>query len=182
MTELAPVKKPASLYCKECGAITEAVCDCNAGYLPAGEYAELYLAENPDRSNRAIADHLKMSDTTVMRARQRVEARAGAANEAHEKRVGRDGKSHPAKRSRPKLVSEAEPAPTLVPEPAPLPEPANLDDHTVFLKRAEVARLSATYAGEITKEVLEATSNAAKAWRDLLGAMLKKSNAKGTSH
>jgi hypothetical protein len=62
--------------------------------VPAGARAAAAVLAHPEKSNRAIAAELGVSNQTVMRAREQ-----GAPSGAPEKRVGKDGKSYPAWRA-----------------------------------------------------------------------------------
>jgi hypothetical protein len=89
--------------CAACGI--EAGCDCNAPYVPAGARAAAAVAATPEKSNRAIAAEIDVSDKTVAAARKR-----GAEYSATE-RVGKDGKKYKAAKPRVKtapLVSEGQ--------------------------------------------------------------------------
>jgi hypothetical protein len=97
------------LHCTRCGVTQEAACDCGVGYLPAREYAAKAIAENPEKSDRAIAAAIGIDHKTVAAARQ-----AGGEYSPPEKRTGRDGKSHPSKKPKLRLV-----------EPPTEPERAN---------------------------------------------------------
>jgi DNA-binding transcriptional MocR family regulator len=76
------------LECSKCGATVEAACNCGAAYVPAGARAAQAVAENPEKSDRAIAAELGVGSNTVRRARKPT-----APDGAVEKRVGRDGKA-----------------------------------------------------------------------------------------
>ena len=78
--------------CSKCGAHARAACNCGVEYVPARERAAAAVAANPEKSNRAIAGDIGVSEPTVRRAR------SGASYDAPEKRVGQDGKNYPAKR------------------------------------------------------------------------------------
>jgi hypothetical protein len=81
-------KQELNYQCSECGA--ERGCNCSA---PAVLKAAIALAANPQKSDRAIAAEIGVSDKTVGKARK-----AGAESSAPEDvRIGRDGKSYSAK-------------------------------------------------------------------------------------
>jgi hypothetical protein len=84
-----------ALSCSACGAAGYAACDCGAPYLPAAARAAKAIAETPNKSDRAIAAEIGVSDKTVGKAR-----RATAESSAVEARVGLDGKARnqPAKK------------------------------------------------------------------------------------
>lgn len=90
------------LMCSACGASAEAACDCGAPYKSANEHAAKAIARNPNKSNRAIAADVGISDKTVAKARRKT----GAEKSAPEKRAGKDGKSYPAKRKPAPVISD----------------------------------------------------------------------------
>lgn len=80
------------LRCSECGKL--AACNCGAPYeyVSPGKLAAKAVKDNPELSDRAIADNLGVSDTTVLRARK-----STASKEAVEKRAGKNGKTRRTK-------------------------------------------------------------------------------------
>jgi hypothetical protein len=82
-------RRPARLECSSCGAGGEGTCDCGAPYVPAGFRAAEGIVENPEMSDRAIAEKFGVSDRTINRSRK-----STATNDAVEPppRIGRDGK------------------------------------------------------------------------------------------
>jgi hypothetical protein len=82
---LIPVAK---LRCEGCGTLADAACGCGLPYVPASKRAEDAIAANPQKSNRAIADEVGVSEPTVRRARKPT-----ASHDAVAKRVGKDGKA-----------------------------------------------------------------------------------------
>jgi hypothetical protein len=80
------------LQCVTCGAEANAACTCGKPYLPRLRAAEA-VAAHPEKSNRAIADEIGVSEPTVRRAREAT-ASGDAVDEA---RTGRDGRTrrHP---------------------------------------------------------------------------------------
>jgi hypothetical protein len=95
---LAMPKPKLRAKCSACGM--QAGCDCNAPYIPAGEYAKLVVKKNPKKSNRALAEETGISEPTIRRAR-------GASNDARGKRVGKDGKKYSPSQPK-KMASEQE--------------------------------------------------------------------------
>jgi hypothetical protein len=88
--------KPAPVLrasCTQCG--TEAACDCNAPYVPARERAAAAIVATPEKSNRAIAAEIGVSDKTV------AAARAEHSAPAPETVVGKDGKEYPSTAAKP---------------------------------------------------------------------------------
>jgi len=88
-----PTPKPR-LECKQCGATTEAKCDCGVEYVLVRpkEVAEKAIMENPEQSDRTIAEKIGVGKTTVLRARK-----TGGPN-GPPARKGKDGKKYPSKR------------------------------------------------------------------------------------
>jgi transposase-like protein len=96
-----PTNKPSVLLCcSACGAEARASCNCGAPYIPAGARAAEAIAKNPEKSDRAIAAEIGVSDTTVLRARK-----AGASHEATDRRTGKDGKSYKASKPKKSAVT-----------------------------------------------------------------------------
>jgi hypothetical protein len=83
--------------CQNCGAAARAACNCGVAYVPAGERAAAAVAANPEKSDRAIAEEIGTSHTTVQNARK-----ATGNLLPVEKRTGRDGKKRkqPARKSK----------------------------------------------------------------------------------
>jgi hypothetical protein len=81
------------MQCPKCHATAELSCACGVQYVyvTAAERATQILITNPEKSNRAIAKEIGVSNQTVMRARE-----ASAPNGAPEKRVGLDGRKQSA--------------------------------------------------------------------------------------
>src|SRR6266481_5565577 len=77
-----------AMHCSECGVEAAAACDCGAPYVPAGVAAANAVAAHPEKSDRAIAAEIGVSDKTVGKAR-----RATAEFSAVDTRVGLDGKA-----------------------------------------------------------------------------------------
>jgi hypothetical protein len=76
------------MVCTACGAEANASCACGKPYMPAKQRAADAIAANPQKSNRAIADEIGVSEPTVRRARD-----ATASPDAVDVRVGLDGKT-----------------------------------------------------------------------------------------
>jgi hypothetical protein len=101
-----------AMHCSECGVEAAAACDCGAPYVPAGVAAANAVAAHPEKSDRAIAAEIGVSDKTVGKAR-----RATAEYSAVDTRVGLDGKARK--------------------QPAPEPEPVKSDPRIIAPKLAE---------------------------------------------
>lgn len=92
----------AGLRCSECGATAKAACNCGADYIPAGRMAARAIAAHPEKSDRAIAADLGVSDRTVNRARK-----STATNDAVRQRIGKDGKARKLpQRQRPNIRTQ----------------------------------------------------------------------------
>lgn len=89
------------MQCSSCGASATASCDCGASYVPAGERAAAAVAANPDMSDRAIADEIGVSHTTVQKARKTT-GNQGASS----KRTGKDGKKRKQPKKRKKTTKD----------------------------------------------------------------------------
>jgi hypothetical protein len=82
------------LKCSKCGATAVAWCKCGVAYVPAGERAAKAVADNLEKSDRAIAAEIGVGSNTVRRARK-TGAPHGAPAKS-EKRTGKDGKKYPS--------------------------------------------------------------------------------------
>jgi hypothetical protein len=108
------MSKTTKLQCSSCGADATASCDCGVAYVPAGKRAEEAVAANPEKSDRAIAEEIGVSQPTVSRARKR----SVDTDVSTEKRTGKDGKkykvSKPKTKPQPKAQEQQKPdAPAL---------------------------------------------------------------------
>lgn len=83
------------MVCTGCGVEANASCNCGVAYTPKIVRAAEAIKANPQKSDRAIAAELGIHHSTVQ------EARKVADRPPPDERVGRDGKSYPAKQ-RPK--------------------------------------------------------------------------------
>lgn len=103
MTNIIPIRRPsiARLECSGCGATTDARCNCGLPYVPAGTRAAEAVAANPEKSDRLIATELKVSPTTVGKARKATVHSGQLA-----KRVGKDGKARKLPTKKPALTGE----------------------------------------------------------------------------
>jgi hypothetical protein len=80
------------LRCSGCGATTNAACNCDLPYEPAGVIAAKAVAANPNMSDSSIAKKIGVSLDTVQRARKNQVTDIGNLD----RRTGADGKSYPA--------------------------------------------------------------------------------------
>jgi hypothetical protein len=95
------------MHCSACGVEAAAACDCGAPYIPAGAAAAKAVAAHPEKSNRAIAAETGIPETTVRRSR------AGAPKGATDTRVGKDGKTYPAKKAKARKQPEKKSKPKI---------------------------------------------------------------------
>jgi hypothetical protein len=141
-----PTTAPRQLGCSACGATTEATCDCGAPYLPASQRAAEAIAANPERSDRAIAAEIGVGKNTVMRARQ-----SAGPDGPPEKRIGQDGKSYPAKATKPAFSKKEEAE----------------RERGSFMLRAQEAKNFAFYNGKADQKLVEFARRTAAAWSEL---------------
>jgi hypothetical protein len=78
------------LACWECGATTTAACNCGVSYVPAGARAAAAVANNPEKSDRAIAADIGVAKNTVRAARQEL---VNTDQLEDGPRIGLDGKT-----------------------------------------------------------------------------------------
>jgi hypothetical protein len=144
--------KRLALSCTKCGAAAEATCDCGSPYVPARERAAKAVAENPQKSNRAIADEVGVSYETVRRARETTDTPVSV-----DERIGLDGKVRrlPVRDYEPDVEDEVEPE----------------NYRGAFLMRADQARSFAVYSGPITREIVAMARQVAAAWIKLADEM-----------
>lgn len=91
-----------AMVCAKCGTV--AACDCGVEFVPALEAGVRAVLANRGKTNRVIAEETKISLGTINSARKAVEQIC--STEAPETRVGRDGKSYPARREPPSIPKE----------------------------------------------------------------------------
>lgn len=96
------LREPLPFVCSGCGVSALAGCKCGVEYVPAGKRAEEAVVANPEKSDRAIADDIGVSNQTVRRAR----AKSTVTNVTVEKRTGKDGKTRKLPK-RPKVKTGA---------------------------------------------------------------------------
>lgn len=122
------------LACVRCGTTIDAPCGCGLmyEYVKPAKRAALAIAITPEKSDRAIAADIGVSQPTVSRARKHAtETNVSVADVGEPaKRTGRDGKAR--KPPKPKVTK---PKPT--PKPKPVPSPAALarDETNKLLER-----------------------------------------------
>jgi len=93
------------IQCEKCGSKAHASCNCGAIYLPASTRAAEAIKANPEKSDRAIAADIGVSQPTVSKARKATDNGLSV-----DKRIGLDGKARrqPAKKAANELPSEEE--------------------------------------------------------------------------
>jgi hypothetical protein len=144
------------MVCTACGSEANASCNCGKPYVPKKQRAREAIEANPQKSNRAIAAELGLSDDTVGRARRE----AGVAGAAPE-REGRDGKIY-------RLPVREEPDDDDDDIERDV-EPENY--RGAFLIRADQAKRFATYSGPVTTEIIEMARQVSAAWGNLATSM-----------
>jgi hypothetical protein len=75
------------MVCTSCGSEANASCTCGVSYAPKSARAAEAIAKNPEKSDRAIADEIGVSQPTVSRARKRTDTDVSVP------RTGKDGKT-----------------------------------------------------------------------------------------
>jgi hypothetical protein len=164
-----------AMHCSKCGVEAAAACDCGAPYLPATARAAKAIAENPGKSDRAIAAEIGVSDRTVNRAR--------STYDAVEKRVGADGKARkqPAKKAAAKRAID-DPREWDGTRESCTPPPRPTEEQAVrrqgHLNRASEAVRLAHYDHDLAglvvdKQILNAVKKAAEAWAKLYGRLIE---------
>lgn len=142
------------LSCTGCGAEAHASCNCGKPYVPAKQRAAEAIAANPQKSNRAIADEIGTSHTTVQRAREE------AGTDVPPEREGRDGKVYRL----PVRQEDDEPS------DADHEEGLRVVAARGFINRAveakEIATLGKLTASDVTEAMIVAAESAAAAWRE----------------
>lgn len=94
------------LACSACGAEVNASCNCGKSYVPAKQRARDAIKSDPNKSDRAHAVELGLSNSTVSEARRELGVR-----DRTPEREGRDGKVYrlPARKpTEEEMPSEAE--------------------------------------------------------------------------
>jgi hypothetical protein len=97
------------LSCPECGATAQATCACGVPYVPASVKAAAAIAQNPGKSDRAIAASIGVSHPTVAKARSALARKTtGKCLPVDGARTGLDGRARRVpQQSAPKPASRA---------------------------------------------------------------------------
>ena len=74
------------LICVGCGSETNATCNCGMEYRPKSVRAREAVEANPEKSNRVIAEEIRVDEKTVRKAR-------GSTADWSAVRTGLDGKT-----------------------------------------------------------------------------------------
>jgi regulator of replication initiation timing len=156
-----------AMHCSECGVEAAAACDCGAPYVPAGVAAANAVAAHPEKSDRAIAAEIGVSDKTVGKAR-----RATAESSAVDTRVGLDGK---ARKQPAKKPIGATPPKILTEQPAPKNTVKKAVQPTAVKVSSAVSKKLAAYKHQIAdlkakNKALEARNNKLEVENDRLKA------------
>ncbi len=151
-------RRPAlEIGCSSCGATVDAACECGVPYMPAGQRAAAAIAANPQMSDRAIAQEIGASHTTVQKARKAT----GNQLPVDETRTGLDGKVRRLPTRRPDNDDT---------DDAFAPATAS-ERKASFLIFSNEAMLMAQYEGPIDADVLSAAKATAAAWSRLVEIM-----------
>jgi hypothetical protein len=86
----------AKLICVSCGAEANASCNCGVDYKPKSVRAAEAIRADPGKSDRAIAADIGADRKQVRRERAKL-----GGDMSPPERIGRNGKSYPAKPKRP---------------------------------------------------------------------------------
>jgi hypothetical protein len=115
----------ALLACEACGAEAYASCNCGKLYKPK-QLAAKAIADNPGKSNRALAKEHGLSEPTVRRART-------ASPDAVDRRIGLDGKARkqPAQKIKVQVLDHHETRPIIVSARAPEPTKPTINIETL---------------------------------------------------
>jgi hypothetical protein len=135
--------KEYNFRCSACGGDRE--CDCSAPAIPKTQRAIEAIKADPDRSDRAIAKDIGVSQPTVSKARKEVAATDKQLSV--EARTGLDGKT--------RKMPEKKAATNKTPEPTPQTQPiiVNLSYHAETLARVIFETCGAAKADAVAKEL-----------------------------
>jgi hypothetical protein len=103
--------KQSKFICSDCGSARD--CDCSAPAIPKTQRAIEAIKADPDRSDRAIAKDIGVSQPIVSKARKEVEATDKQLSV--EARTGLDGKTRKVPEK--KAATNKSPEPTLQTQP-----------------------------------------------------------------
>jgi phage terminase large subunit-like protein len=131
------------MICTGCGAEANASCNCGVSYMPKAARAAEAIANNPEMSNRAIAEKIGTDEKTVRKARKSTADWSAV-------RKGRDGK----KRKQP--VKKTKPAET--PKPAPETTPPIGTDTTPETEEENAAVERAVLRKIFVRDICELTT------------------------
>jgi predicted transcriptional regulator len=147
---IVTIKAIQRMACTACGAEANASCDCGKPYVPKSVRAREIKEANPEKSTRAIAEELGLSQSTVRDALKVSGDHSGQV-------IGRDGKSYPAQVRVVRLRREQENEEKIGKE--------NL--RSVLLMNSAASVECAVYEGPVDDEIIRATERAAAAWNNL---------------
>ena len=96
------------MVCTGCGAEANASCNCGVAYQPKSVRAAEAVKANPEKSDRAIAAEIGVSQPTVSKARKDLEATDKELSV--DERIGLDGKTRklPEKKQEPEKKPDEE--------------------------------------------------------------------------
>ncbi|HEX8837465.1 MAG TPA: hypothetical protein VF748_11055 [Candidatus Acidoferrum sp.] len=161
MTATVHKLRPVKFECSACGM--PAGCDCGAKLVPAGTRAAAAVAANPEKSDRAIAADIGVSQPTVSRARKKTTDTSVSV----ERRTGRDGRTRRQPSLRRRIAGDAAEA---------------IDRRVRFVNYANSCiRNAQNGAGliyampeELTDEIMGKVDEVIGAWQELKADLLKR--------
>jgi hypothetical protein len=101
------VRSIQRMVCTGCGAEANASCNCGKPYVPKSVRAREAIEANPEKSDRAIAADIGVSQPTVSKIRKELEATDN--NLSVEERIGLDGKKRKMPEKKPEADVDPEP-------------------------------------------------------------------------
>jgi hypothetical protein len=139
------------MVCTDCGAETNASCNCGVSYVPKAIRAAEAIRAHPEKSNRMIAEETGLSEPTIRRARQ-----TASDDAVEEIRIGLDGKTR------------------RVPQRPESEEITPKEKKQAFMIFAFEAKQLANYDGPVDAEVTSQAEQTAEAWRLLTQTLKEK--------
>jgi len=144
------------MVCTGCGSEANASCNCGVAYVPKAQRTREAVADpaNKHKSNVLLAEELGVDEKQVRRARSDM-----SDPDDPDERVGRDGKSYPAKL---RLVDDGDEFNERL---------AYAQTKNAFIARAAEAEADAMYIGKVDEEVILAAEETAAAWCQLVSTL-----------
>jgi len=155
--------KGVQLVCSKCFSKSTASCDCGVAYVPANVAAAKAIKAHPEKSNVALAKEIGVGKDTIRRVR------STCANAQVEKRIGLDGKTR--KMPCPPVLEIVNKG-----RVDTATEAATRSLYNCACESYALAKRSKKYLDEANFEqnVIDAISDAAKAWKELLDKVTAK--------